>query len=102
MKKKILMLLLWSAADLSAQTIIQQFAAVSRGAGVISDMDLVQPTVEGSTLIAMPELLSAGITVESVTDNAPDGGNTYKKVAPTTSSCSPKSIEIWYCEKCKA
>jgi hypothetical protein len=105
--KKILVAILFvwmqlSAASLQAQTVIQQFAAVSRGAGEVSDMDLPQPTGEGSTLIAMPELLSPDITVESITDNAPDGGNTYKKVTAATSSCSGKTIEIWYCEKCKA
>lgn len=81
-----------------AQTILQQFAAISAGAGVTSDMDLVQPTTAGSTLIAMPELLTPGITVESVTDNA---GNVYKKIKNASSSCTKRLVDIWYCENCK-
>jgi hypothetical protein len=102
MKKTVLMLLLLCGAKLPAQTIIQQFAAVSSGAGTVSDMDLTQPTSEGSTLIAMLSQLTPGIKVESVTDDAPGGGNTYKRVEDASSSCEAKPIEIWYCEKCKA
>ena len=68
----------------------------------VSDMDLNQPTGPGSVLIAMPEMLSPGIKVLSVTDNAPDGGNTYKQVKDATSSCENRQVEIWYCENCKA
>jgi hypothetical protein len=101
MKKNILVfLLLWGGAELSAQTVLQQFAAVSSGAGTVSDMDLPQPTAPGSVLLAMPVQLSPDIKVESVTDNAPDGGNTYKQVVGATSSCGKKSLEIWYCENC--
>lgn len=102
MKKTVLMLLLLWGAESSAQTILQQFAAVSSGAGQVSDMDLNQPTSEGSILIAMPGQLSPGIKVVNVTDNAPDGGNTYKQVTNASSSCASQSLEIWYCEKCKA
>lgn len=91
-----------SARTVSAQTIVQQFAAVSAGAGQVSDMDLNEPTGQGSVLIAMPELLTPGVKVVSVTDNAPDGGNTYKQVKGASSSCASKPVEIWYCENCKA
>src|ERR1700681_4770218 len=96
----ILMLLLWGGVELSAQTIVQQFVAISTG-GEVSDMDLSQPTGKGSVLIAMPVLLSPGAKVLSVTDNAPDGGNTYKQIPGATSSCANKSVDIWYCENCK-
>jgi hypothetical protein len=102
--KKILILLLalsaasFSAATLSAQTIVQQFVALSSG-GAVSDMDL-EATAEGSTLIAMPFPLTPGLKVESVTDNAPAGGNTYKQVPGSVASCDGKSLGIWYCEKC--
>jgi hypothetical protein len=102
--KKVCLNILWlvcCAATLSAQTVVQQFAAVSAGAGTVSDMDLIQPTAEGSVLLAMPEQLTPGIKVETVTDNAPDGGNKYQKVTAAASSCASRSIEIWYCEKCK-
>lgn len=96
------LLLVWGGIQLSAQTIVQQFTALSAGAGEIqtSDMDLVQPTAKGSTLIAMPEQLSPDVKVVSVTDNAPDGGNTYKQVKNASSSCSKRSVDIWYCENC--
>jgi len=97
----LIVLLLGGAVQLSAQTVVQQFAAVSAGAGTVSDMDLIQPTADGSVLLAMPEQLTPGIKVESVTDNAPDGGNKYQKVTAAASSCANRSIEIWYCEKCK-
>lgn len=42
------------------------------------------------------------MTVVSVTDNAPDGGNTYKQINNASSSCSKRSIDFWYCENCKA
>ena len=103
MKPTFLMLLLFcGGVELSSQTIVQQFAAVSAGAGQVSDMDLNQPTGQGSVLIAMPEMLSPGIKVLSVTDDAPDGGNTYKQIKDASSSCENRPIEIWYCENCKA
>ncbi|MFZ0477793.1 MAG: hypothetical protein WAL71_01495 [Terriglobales bacterium] len=103
MKKTLVVLLSLCAfsfltATLSAQTIVQQFAALSSG-GAVSDMDL-EATAEGSTLIAMPFPLTPGLKVESVTDNAPDGGNTYKQVPGSAASCEGKSLGIWYCEKC--
>jgi len=102
MKKKLLMLLLlWGGVELSAQTIVQQFTAISQG-NDISDMDLQEPTIEGSVLIAMPAPLTPGVKVLSVTDNAPDGGNTYKQVPGGISSCAKKSVDIWYCESCKS
>jgi hypothetical protein len=102
MRKVCLMILLFvGAAAMSAQTVVQQFAAVSAGAGTVSDMDLIQPTAQGSVLLAMPEQLTPEIKVESVTDNAPDGGNKYQRVAAAASSCEKRSIEIWYCENCK-
>jgi len=98
MKEKFLvLLLLCGGVELSAQTIVQQFAAISKGARVTSDLDVVETGV-GSTLIAMPEQLSPGVKVLSVTDNAPAGGNTYKQVS--TSSCADQPVDIWYCEKC--
>jgi hypothetical protein len=101
MKKNLLVLfLLWGGVELSAQTVLQQFVAVSSGAGTVSDMDLPQPTAPGSVLIAMPVQLSPDIKVISVTDNAPAGGNTYKQVVGATASCGKKSLEIWYCENC--
>jgi hypothetical protein len=101
MKEKILIvLLLWGSVDLSAQTIIQQFAALSAGSGTTSDMD-IDPTGKGDVLIAMPLLLTPGVKVVSVTDNAPDGGNTYKQVPGALSSCGDSGpLDIWYCEKC--
>jgi hypothetical protein len=101
MKKNFLiLLLLWGGVELSAQTIVQQFAALSAGAGIVSDMDLKEPTGKGSVLIAMPVLLSPGVKVLNVTDNAPDGGNTYKQIPGAISSCANKSLDIWYCENC--
>jgi hypothetical protein len=94
--------LFWAVtAGLSAQTITQQFAAISAGAGEVSDMDLPNPTAEGSVLIAMPMQLSPDIKIVSITDNAPDGGNIYKQVPGAVSSCAKRAVEIWYCEKCK-
>jgi len=101
MKGKLLIaLLLWGGVELSAQTIVQQFTAVSSGAGTVSDMDLPEPTGKGSVLIAMPVLIMPGVKVLSVTDNAPDGGNTYKQVPGTVTSCAKQSLDIWYCENC--
>ena len=60
----------------------------------------IEPTSKGSTIIAMPFQLSPGVKVESVTDNAPDGPNTYKQVSGASSSCPEGPIDIWYCEKC--
>jgi len=98
--KFLIMLLLWGGVDLSAQTIVQQFAAISRGSGATSDLD-VEPTGKGSVLIAMPGQLSPGVKVVGVTDNAPDGGNTYKQVAGASSSCADHGpLDIWYCENC--
>jgi hypothetical protein len=102
MKKTVLMMLLLWAAKSPAQTILQQFAAVSSGAGVVSDMDLPQTSSEGSLIIVMPSQLTAGIKVESVTDDAPGGSNIYKRADDANASCAAKPIEIWYCEKCKA
>ncbi|MGB9085323.1 MAG: hypothetical protein WCC46_11925, partial [Terriglobales bacterium] len=99
-KKLLVALLLLGGLDLSAQTVVQQFAAVSAGAGTVSDMDLVSPTLKGSVLIAMPVLLSPGVKVLSVTDNAPEGGNTYKEVPGASSSCPNGPLDIWYCENC--
>jgi hypothetical protein len=101
MKNTLLILLLLCAAmPTPAQTIVQQFATISSGAGTVSDMDLNEPTGDNRVLIAMPLLLSPDVTVQSVTDNAPAGGNTYKRVPDASSSCSKKAVEIWYCEKC--
>jgi hypothetical protein len=100
MKKLLIVLLLSVTLELSAQTIVQQFAAVSSGGRDVADMDLVQPTGNGSVLIAMPGLLSPGVKVVSVTDNAPDGGNTYKHVTAASSSCPSGPLDIWYCENC--
>lgn len=59
MKKQVLaLLLLWVGVPVSAQTVLQQFTAVSSGAGTVSDMDLPQPTAKGSVLIATPVQLS--------------------------------------------
>ncbi|MGA9529940.1 MAG: hypothetical protein WBS24_17635 [Terriglobales bacterium] len=105
MKKTLIVLLALcafalSAVSVSAQTIVQQFAALSSG-GAVSDMDL-EPTTEGSTIIAMPLPLTPGLKVLSVTDNAPAGGNTYKQVPGSAATCEGKSLDIWYCEKCNA
>jgi hypothetical protein len=99
MKGTLLVLTALCAVQLPAQTIVQQFSAVSRGTGVVSDMDLA-PTTKGSVLIAMPLELSPGVKVLSVTDNAPDGGNTYKQVPGASSSCGKRTLDIWYCERC--
>ncbi len=100
MKKRFLVLLLLCAGvKLSAQTIVQQFAAISAGDGTVSDMDL-EPTIEGSTLIGMPLELTPGVTVLSVTDNAPAGGNTYKRASGARASCPQGLLDIWYCENC--
>ncbi len=99
MKKTLIVLAILYAAQVSAQTVVQQFVAISRGAGTVSDMDL-EPTAEGSTLIAMPFEVTPGIKVLSVTDNAPAGGNTYKEAPGSVASCSGALLDIWYCEKC--
>lgn len=95
----LILLLLWGGVELSAQTIVQQFAAISKGSGMKSDLD-IEPTAKGSTLIGMPGQLSPGVKVLSVTDNAPDGGNTYKQVSGASSSCPEGHLDIWYCENC--
>jgi hypothetical protein len=103
MKNKLLILLfLCAGVQLSAQTIVQQFVAVS-GPSRVSDMDLPADTSSGSVLIAMPGPLSPSVKVLSVTDNAPGGGNTYKQVPGAASSCTGAnmSLDIWYCEDCK-
>jgi hypothetical protein len=102
MKRSLLALaLLWAGTQATAQTIVQEFTAISAASASVSDMDLTQPTVEGDTLIAIPEQLSPGVKVSSVTDNAPDGGNTYKEAAGAASTCAKRSLSIWYCEHCK-
>ena len=62
-------LLFLRGVEAPAQTVVQQFAAISSGAGTVSDMDLPEPTAKGSALIAMPLLLTPGVKVVSVTDN---------------------------------
>ncbi|MFZ0198219.1 MAG: hypothetical protein WB523_04840 [Candidatus Sulfotelmatobacter sp.] len=100
MKKRFLILLLMCGGfELSAQNIVQQFAAISAGEATTSDMDL-EPTAKGSTLIGMPLQLTPGVKVLSVTDNAPAGGNTYKLAAGARSSCPDGLLDIWYCENC--
>jgi len=89
---------LW-ASQSPAQTVLQHFIAVSKGAGTVSDMD-IGTTSEGSVIIAMPMELTPGIKVLSVTDNAPAGSNIYKRVSGSTGSCANQVMEIWYCEKC--
>ena len=64
-------------------------------------MELKEPTGKGSVLIAMPAVLSPGVRVLKVTDDAPDGGNTYQQIAGASSSCANKFADIWYCENCK-
>jgi len=100
MKKRFLiLLLLCGGLELSAQTVVQQFAAISAGEATTSDMDL-EPTANGSTLIGMPLELTPGVKVLSVTDNAPAGGNTYKLASGARSSCPEGLLDIWYCENC--
>jgi hypothetical protein len=101
MKKSFfLLLLLWAGIQLSAQTIVQQFVSVGSASQVI-DMDTPLPSTEGNTLIAMPGPLSPGVSVLSVTDNSPNGGNKYTNVPGSVSSCDKKPLSIWYCENCK-
>jgi hypothetical protein len=101
MNRKLLMFLfLWGGVQLSAQTLVQHVVAIGSASNVI-DMD-IDPTGERSILIAMPGVLSPGIKVLSVTDNAPGGGNTYKQVPGAASSCGGKPVDIWYCEKCNS
>jgi hypothetical protein len=103
-KHLVVFLLLWGGAGLSAQTVIQKFASVSKEAGMVADIDLPQPTSKGSVIIAMPLLLTpdpkVDVKVVAVTDNAPAGGNTYKQVPGSASSCTKQSVDIWYCENC--
>ena len=102
MKKKLLILsLLWGGIALSAQTIVQQFTSLSQGL-TIAPMELKEPTGKGNLLIAMSTIVSPGVRVLSVTDDAPNGGNAYKQIAGASSSCANKFAEIWYCENCKA
>ena len=90
------------AAAAGAQTIVQQHFAISNRPEPTSDMDLTTPTKTGSMLIAMPAPRAPGVKVESVTDNAPGGSNTYKQVPEAASSCGKtQSLDIWYCENCK-
>jgi hypothetical protein len=98
--KFLIVLLLWGGVDLPAQTIVQHFAALSRSTGATSDLD-VEPTGKRNVLIAMPGELSPGAKVVGVTDNAPDGGNTYKQVPGASSSCGDHGpLDIWFCENC--
>ena len=100
MKGKLLIfLLLWGGVDVSAQTILQQFVSVG-SAGDVIDMDLPVPSKKGSVLIAMPGVITPGMKVVSITDNAPAGGNTYKQVPGAASSYGGRSLDIWYCENC--
>ena len=101
MKRALLLCALLWASQSPAQSVLQHFIAVSKGAGTVSDMD-IGTTSEGSVIIAMPLELTPGITVLSVTDNAPTGSNIYKKVSGSTASCANQAMEIWYCEKCSA
>ena len=91
---------LLGSSNSSAQTIVQQFTAVSAGADLTTDMDLISPTLKGSLIITIPELLTPNIKVLSITDNAPDGSNTYKQVTTANSTCPGGSITIWYCQNC--
>lgn len=101
MKKGILVLMFLAAgAGLRAQTVLQQFASISKEADKIADIDLPKPTARGSVLIAMPLLLTPDVKVVGVTDNAPAGGNKYKQVPGSASSCKNQSIDIWFCESC--
>lgn len=101
MNKCILVLLLLAGAvSASAQAVIQQFASISKEANNIADIDLPKPTTKGSVLIAMPLLLTPDVKVVSVTDDAPTGGNTYKQVPGSPSTCKGQSVDIWYCENC--
>jgi hypothetical protein len=99
-KEFLILLLLWGGTELSAQTIVQQITAVSQGA-YVAPLELKEATVKGSVLIAMPMVLTPGIRVVKVTDNAPDDGNTYQKIAGAAASCANKFVDIWYCENCK-
>ncbi len=99
--KTTLLMLLWllSGIELTAQTIVQEILTVG-GSSHVSDMDLKEPTREGSTIIVMPGPLSPGVRVLGITDNAPGGSNVYQPVPGAASSCKA-SLDIWYCEKCK-
>jgi hypothetical protein len=99
MKKLLILLFLFGGFELQAQTIVQEIFNVG-GASHVSDMDVPKPTSPGSTLIAMPGPMSAGVKVMSITDNAPAGSNLYKQVPGAASSCGKESLDIWYCEKC--
>ena len=102
MKKKLLLLsLLWGGVTLSAQTIVQQFTSLSQGAKD-SFMELKEPTSKGNVLVAMSTIISPGVRVLSVIDDAPGGSNLYKKIEGASSSCANKFNDIWYCENCKA
>ena len=99
--RNMLLALLLCPGLASAQTVLQQFSAVSSGAGTVSDMDLPEPTASGSVLITMPLQLTPGVRVIEVTDNAPGGGNTYKQFPGTYATCQKQALEIWFCENCK-
>ncbi len=100
MRRLFALLVIWTAVYAPAQTVVQKFVALSRGSGTTSDLDLAQPTAQGSLLIAMPLLLTPDVKIVSVTDNAPNGGNTYKQVTGASSSCQKQALDIWYCENC--
>lgn len=99
MKRALLLCALLWASQSPAQTVLQHFIAVSKGGIEVSDMD-IGTTSEGSVIIAMPLQLTPGVKVLSVTDNAPTGSNTYKRIAAATASCGNQAMEMWYCEKC--
>jgi hypothetical protein len=65
-------------------------------------MELKEPTSKGNVLVAMSMMISPGVRVVSVTDDAPGGSNLYKKIEGASSSCANKFNDIWYCENCKA
>jgi len=99
-KEFLILLLMCCGGELSAQTIVQEVTAVSQGVHV-SPMAMKEPTGKGSVLIAMPAVLSPGVRVLKVTDDAPDGGNAYQQIAGASSSCANRFLDIWYCENCK-
>jgi len=95
-KRLLTLLFLCGGMHLSAQTIRQEFVSIGAPADVV-DMDLPKPSAKGSTLIAMPGPISAGIKVTSVTDNK---GDTFKEVPGAASLAEGKSLQIFYCENC--
>jgi len=100
MKRLLIFLLFFWAVQSPAQTVVQEFFAVSSMPQPNSDMDLPKATLKGSVLIAMAGPVTPGVKVESITDDAPAGGNTYKQVPGAASSCGGRILDIWYCENC--